>query len=43
MTYDHDERDGVDRDQLIKELLAESFALSTKSEHLSQYVETKIA
>jgi len=35
--------DGVDRDQLIKELLAESFALRTKSEHLSQYVETKIA
>ena len=43
MTDDHDERDGVDRDQLIKELLAESFALRTKSEHLSQYVETKIA
>ena len=43
MTYDHDESDGVDRDQLIKELLAESFALRTKSEHLSQYVETKIA
>ena len=43
MTNDHDERDGVDRDQLIKELLAESFALRTKSEHLSQYVETKIA
>ena len=35
--------DGVNRDQLIKELLAESFALRTKSEHLSQYVETKIA
>ena len=35
--------DVVDRDQLIKELLAESFALRTKSEHLSQYVETKIA
>jgi len=35
--------DEVDRDQLIKELLAESFALRTKSEHLSQYVETKIA
>ena len=43
MTNDHDERDGADRDQLIKELLAESFALRTKSEHLSQYVETKIA
>jgi predicted nucleic acid-binding Zn-ribbon protein len=43
MTDDHDERDGVDRDQLIKELLAESFALRTKSEHLSQYVESKIA
>jgi predicted nucleic acid-binding Zn-ribbon protein len=41
MTNEHD--DGVDRDQLIKELLAESFALRTKSEHLSQYVETKIA
>jgi predicted nucleic acid-binding Zn-ribbon protein len=47
MTDKHDLRDsagdGVDRDQLIKELLAESFALRTKSEHLSQYVETKIA
>jgi len=43
MTDDHDERDEVDRDQLIKELLEESFALRTKSEHLSQYVETKIA
>jgi len=43
MSNDHDERDGVDRDQLIKELLAESFALRTKSEQLSQYVETKIA
>ena len=43
MTDNHDEGDGVDRDQLIKELLAESFALRTKSEHLSQYVETKIA
>ena len=41
MTNEHD--DGVDRDQLIKELLAESFALRTKSEHLSQYVESKIA
>ena len=43
MTNNHDEPDGADRDQLIKELLAESFALRTKSEHLSQYVETKIA
>ena len=47
MTNEHDHGDnagdGVDRDQLIKELLAESFALRTKSEHLSQYVETKIA
>ncbi|MEY4873459.1 MAG: hypothetical protein RJB41_161 [Actinomycetota bacterium] len=47
MTNNHDngdsDGDGVDRDQLIKELLAESFALRTKSEHLSQYVETKIA
>ena len=47
MTNEHDLRDnagdGVDRDQLIKELLAESFALRTKSEHLSQYVEIKIA
>ena len=43
MTNEHAEDDGVDRDQLIKELLAESFALRTKSEHLSQYVETKIA
>jgi len=47
MTNNHDngdsDADGVDRDQLIKELLAESFALRTKSEHLSQYVETKIA
>ena len=43
MTNNHDEPDGVDRDQLIKELLAESFALRTKSEHLSQYVESKIA
>jgi predicted nucleic acid-binding Zn-ribbon protein len=43
MTNDHDGSDGVDRGQLIKELLAESFALRTKSEHLSQYVETKIA
>ena len=47
MTNNHDngdnDGDGIDRDQLIKELLAESFALRTKSEHLSQYVETKIA
>ena len=43
MTNEHAEDDGVDRDQLIKELLAESFALRTKSEHLSQYVESKIA
>ncbi len=43
MTNNHEEPDGVDRDQLIKELLAESFALRTKSEHLSQYVETKIS
>jgi len=34
---------GIDQEQLIKELIAESFALRTKSEHLSQYVETKIA
>jgi uncharacterized protein (DUF3084 family) len=33
----------IDQEQLIKELIAESFALRTKSEHLSQYVETKIA
>lgn len=32
----------VDRNQLIKDLLAESFALRVKSEYLSQYVETKI-
>ena len=47
MTNEHDDGesggDEVDRDQLIKELLAESFALRTKSEHLSQYVESKIA
>jgi predicted nucleic acid-binding Zn-ribbon protein len=46
MTNDHDGSDdagdGVDRDQLLKELLAESFALRVKSEYLSQYVETKI-
>ena len=34
---------GIDQEQLIKELIAESFALRTKSEHLSQYVETRIA
>jgi len=34
---------GIDQEQLIKELIAESFALLTKSEHLSQYVETRIA
>ena len=33
----------VNQEQLIKELIAESFALRTKSEHLSQYVETRIA
>ena len=33
----------TDQEQLIKELIAESFALRTKSEHLSQYVETRIA
>ena len=43
MANEHDERDGVDQDQLIKELLAESFALRVKSEYLSQYVETKVA
>ena len=46
MTNNHDngdnDGDGIDRDQLIKELLAESFALRVKSEYLSQYVETKI-
>ena len=46
MTNEHDygdnAGDGVDRDQLIKELLAESFALRVKAEYLSQYVETKI-
>ena len=35
--------DGIDRDQLIKELLDESFALRVKAEYLSQYVETKIS
>ena len=43
MANEHDERDGVDQDQLIKELLAESFALRVKSEYLSQYVETKVS
>ena len=33
----------IDQEQLIKELIAESFALRTKSEHLSQYVETRSA
>ena len=32
-----------DRDELIKELLAESFGLRTKAEHLSQYVESRVA
>ena len=32
-----------DRDELIKQLLAESFGLRTKAEQLSQYVETKVA
>jgi len=32
-----------DRDNLIKELLAESFGLRTKAEHLSQYVESRVA
>ena len=31
------------RDELIKELLAESFGLRTKAEHLSQYVESRVA
>ncbi|NBT69275.1 MAG: hypothetical protein EBT78_16115, partial [Betaproteobacteria bacterium] len=35
--------DGIDRDQLIKELMDESFALRVKAEYLSQYVETKIS
>ena len=47
MTNEHDHGDnagdGVDRDQLIKELMDESFALRVKSEYLSQYVETKIS
>lgn len=32
-----------ERDELIRELLAESFGLRTKAEHLSQYVESKVA
>jgi len=32
-----------DRDQLIRELLAESFGLRTKAEQLSQYVEARVA
>jgi DNA repair exonuclease SbcCD ATPase subunit len=32
-----------DRDELIKGLLAESFGLRTKAEHLSQYVESRVA
>jgi DNA repair exonuclease SbcCD ATPase subunit len=32
-----------DRDELIKELLAESFGLRTKAEQLSQYVESRVA
>ena len=31
------------RDELIKELIAESFGLRTKAEHLSQYVESRVA
>ena len=31
------------RDELIKELLAESFGLRTKAEQLSQYVESRVA
>ena len=31
------------RDELIKELLAESFGLRTKAEHLSQYDESRVA
>ena len=31
------------RDELIRELLAESFGLRTKAEHLSQYVESRVA
>jgi len=32
-----------ERDELIRELLAESFGLRTKAEQLSQYVESKVA
>lgn len=32
-----------DRDELIKELLAESFGLRTRAEQLSQYVEGRVA
>ncbi len=32
-----------DRDELIKELLAESFGLRTRAEQLSQYVENRVA
>jgi hypothetical protein len=32
-----------DRDQLIKDLIAESFGLRTRSEQLSQYVESRVA
>lgn len=32
-----------DRDELIKELLAESFGLRTRAEQLSQYVESRVA
>lgn len=42
----YDERVSIgkdDRDELIKELLAESFGLRTKAEQLSQYVESRVA
>ena len=32
-----------DRDELIKELLAESFGLRTRAEQLSQYVESRVS
>ena len=32
-----------DRDELIKELLAESFGLRTREEQLSQYVESRVS
>lgn len=35
--------DADERDELIRELLAESFGLRTKAEDLSQYVEAKVA